>query len=71
MKVLWLIVAGAAVIELSHGLFVPRLKALPPAPAGWNLVEQRTLDLAGLERYVRCAEDQGKIQDRKMPSTSC
>ena len=34
---------GAVAIELTHGLFAPELKALPPAAAEWKLVEQTTL----------------------------
>ncbi len=50
MKAFWLVVVGAAVIELSHGLFVAQLKALPPAPAGWKLVEQGTLNPSPREK---------------------
>ena len=43
MKALWLVLVGAVVIELSHGLFVPQLNGLPPAPAEWKLVDQAVL----------------------------
>ncbi len=47
MKALWLIVIGAVAIEITRDLFVPQLTSLPPAAAGWKLVEQTTLPPAG------------------------
>lgn len=52
MKALWLVLAGAIAIELSHGLFVPELKALPPAPAGWKLADHAVLDLSSRQPPV-------------------
>ena len=43
MKGFWLIFIGMVTIEASHGLFVPRLKALPPTPAEWKLVDPTVL----------------------------
>jgi hypothetical protein len=43
VKALWLVVIGAVVFEVTRGLFVPQLKALPRAAAEWKLVEQTTL----------------------------
>jgi hypothetical protein len=41
---LWLVLIGAAAIELSRGYFTPQLKALPPAPAGWTRVAETAFD---------------------------
>ena|ERR1700733_12544744 len=52
MKALWLLLVGAVVIELSHGLFAPRLNGLPPAPAEWKLVGQTVLQSSSPEVKV-------------------
>ncbi|MGP0076107.1 MAG: hypothetical protein ACLPWF_29660 [Bryobacteraceae bacterium] len=52
MKALWLLLVGAVVIELSHGLFAPRVNGLPPAPAEWKLVDQAVLQTSSHEAKV-------------------
>ena len=52
MKALWLLLVGAAVIELCHGLFAPRLDGLPTAPAEWKLVDQTVLQSSSHEAKV-------------------
>jgi hypothetical protein len=52
MKALWLVLIGAVVIELSHGLFAPQLNGLPPAPAEWKLVDQTVLQPSSREAKV-------------------
>jgi hypothetical protein len=52
MKALWLVIAGAVVIELTQGLFAPQLNGLPPATAEWKLVDQTVLQSSSHERQT-------------------
>jgi hypothetical protein len=57
MKALWLVLVGAVVIELSHGLFAPQLNALPPSAAEWKLVEQTAIQPARTLKAWRASYD--------------